>query len=158
MQSISTLLAAVALALSASILSPMTLAADPHSHGQDAAPAKLQLDQGKKWATDEPLRKGMSSIYEAVHGAPAPLHKATAKPEAYAEVGNRIEADVGRIVKDCKLPPAADAQLHLVIADVIAGADAMKGAKTAKAGQAGLIKVNGALKNYGKYFDHPGWK
>ncbi|MDH5264362.1 MAG: hypothetical protein OEX21_06410, partial [Betaproteobacteria bacterium] len=75
-----------------------------------------------------------------------------------AEVGNRIEADVGRIVKDCKLTPAADAQLHLVIADVIAGADAMKGAKTAKAGQAGLTKVNGALKNYGKYFDHPGWK
>jgi len=158
MKSFSTLLAAGAFALSAAVLSPAALAADPHAHGHDAAPAKLQLNQGKKWATDEPLRKGMSSIYEAVHGAPAALHKATAKPEAYAEVGNRIEADVGRIVKDCKLTPAADAQLHLVIADVIAGADAMKGAKTAKAGQAGLIKVNGALKNYGKYFDHPGWK
>ncbi len=157
MQPIRTLFAVGAFALSAAALAPMALAADEHSHGHDAAPARLQLNQGKKWATDEPLRKGMASIREAVHGAPAPLHKATAKPEAYAELGGRIEADVGRIVKDCKLPPAADAQLHIVIADLIAGADAMKGAKAAKAGQAGLIKVDGALRNYGKYFDHPGW-
>ena len=158
MKPITTLLAAGALALTASVLSLMALAADPHSHGHDAAPAKLQLDQGKKWATDDPLRKGMTSIREAVHGAPAPLHKATAKPEAYAELGNRVEAQVGVIVKECKLPAAADAQLHIVVADLVAGADAMKGAKTAKAGQAGLIKVDGALKNYGRYFDHPGWK
>ena len=61
-------------------------------------------------------------------------------------------------MKECKLPPEADAQLHLVIADVIAGADAMKGAKDAKSGRAGLVKVDGALKSYAKHFDHPGWK
>lgn len=158
MQSISTLLAAGALALSASVLSPLALCADPHSHGHDAAPAKLQLNQGTKWPTDEPLRKGMTTIREAVHGAPAPMHKGTAKPEAYAELGNRVEAQVGVIVKECKLPAAADAQLHLVVADLLAGADAMKGAKTASAGRSGLVKVDGALRNYGKYFDHPGWK
>jgi Ni/Co efflux regulator RcnB len=152
---------ALALALTASALVAAPIAAraaDPHHHGHDAAPAKLQLDQGRKWKTDEPLRRGMASIRETVHGAPAPLHKGTAKPEAYAEVGSRIEADVGRVVKECKLPPDADAQLHLVIADVIAGADAMKAAKDAKAGRAGLVKVDGALKAYGRYFDHPGWK
>ena len=158
MKTLTTLLAAGAFALSAAVLSPAILAATEHQHGHGEAPVKLQLDHGKKWKTDEPLRRGMTSIRETIHGAPAPLHKGTAKPEAYAEVASRVEADVGRIVKDCKLPPAADAQLHLVIADVIAGADAMKGAKTAKAGQAGLIKVDGALKNYGRYFDHPGWK
>jgi hypothetical protein len=158
MQSISTLLAAGAFALSAAILSPVALAADPHSHGHDAAPAKLQLNQGTKWPTDEPLRKSMATIREAVHGAPAPMHKGAAKPEAYAELGNRVEAQVGVIVKECKLPAAADAQLHLVVADLLAGADAMKGARTASAGRAGLVKVDGALRNYGKYFDHPGWK
>ena len=158
MKTLTTLLATGAFALSAAALSPAILAATEHQHGHGEAPAKLQLDHGKKWKTDEPLRRGMTSIRDAVHGAPAPLHKGTAKPEAYAEVGNRVEADVGRIVKECKLPPEADAQLHIVIADVIAGADAMKGAKDAKAGRAGLIKVDGALKSYGKYFDHPGWK
>ena len=56
----------------------------------------------------------MAAIREAVNGAPAPMHKATAKPEAYVELGRRIEAAGGRIVKECKLPPEADAQLHLV--------------------------------------------
>jgi Ni/Co efflux regulator RcnB len=153
------LVLALAITASALVAAPLAArAADPHHHGHDSAPAKLQLDHGKKWQTDEPLRRGMSSIRETIHGAPAPLHKGTAKPEAYAEVGNRVEAEVGRIVKECKLAPEADAQLHLVIADVIAGADAMKGAKDAKAGRAGLVKVDGALKTYGKYFDHPGWK
>ena len=151
---------AIALALAATFaIAPLPArAADPHHHGPDASAASLKLDNGKKWGTDEPLRRGMASIRETVHGAPAPLHKGTAKPEAYAEVGNRVEADVGRIVKECKLPPEADAQLHIVIADVIAGADAMKAARDGKAGRAGLIKVDGALKAYAKHFDHPGWK
>ena len=158
MKTLTTLLATGAFALSAAALSPAILAATEHQHGHGEAPAKLQLDHGKKWKTDEPLRRGMTSIRDAVHGAPAPLHKGTAKPEAYAEVAGRIEADVGRIVKECKLPPDADAHLHIVVAEVIAGADAMKAARDGKAGRAGLVKVDGALKSYGKYFDHPGWK
>lgn len=157
MKTLATALAAGALALSAAALAPAVLAADPHDHGHGAAPAKLQLDHGKKWKTDEPLRRGMAAIRDTVNRAPAPLHKATAKPEAYAEVGKRVESEVGRIVKECKLPPEADAQLHIVIADVIAGADAMKGATNAPAGRAGLVKVDSALKAYAKYFDHPGW-
>ncbi len=69
-----------AVTLAALNLGPAALAADTHAHGHGAAPAKLQLDHGKKWATDAPLRRGMEAIREAVHGAPAPLHKATAKP------------------------------------------------------------------------------
>lgn len=156
------LLAASAAALAALALagSPQSRAADPHHHhqGSTAASSQLKLDHGKKWATDEPLRRGMSAIREAVHGAPAPLHKGTAKPEAYAALGQRLEGEVGRIVKECKLPPAADEQLHLVVADVIAGADGMKSAKDGKAGRAALIQVDAALKAYGKHFDHPGWK
>jgi hypothetical protein len=100
----------------------------------------------------------MAAIREVIHGAPAPLHKGTAKPEAYVQVGNRVEAEVGRIVKERKLPPEADAQLHIVVAEVIAGADAMKAAKDGKSGRAGLVRVDGALTAYGKHFDHPGWK
>jgi len=146
-----------AVTLAALSLGPAALAADTHAHGHGAAPAKLQLDQGRKWATDAPLRRGMEAIRDAVHGAPAPLHKATARPEAYAELGKRIETQVGRIVQECKLPPEADAQLHIVVAELVAGADAMKGAKVARAGRAGLVKVDGALNSYAKYFDHPGW-
>lgn len=158
-QGLNTLIRAAAtfVASTALFASLPALSADDHKHGHSTGPLKLQLDHGKKWATDAPLRQGMGAIREAIHGAPAALHRATAKPEAYAEVGNRVEAEVGRIVKDCKLPPDADAQLHLLVAEMIAGADAMKGAKDAKAGRAGLVKVNGALTAYAKHFDHPGW-
>lgn len=150
-------LATIVAALASALLGTVALAADTHAHGHGAAPAKLQLDHGKKWATDAPLRRGMEAMRDAVHGAPAPLHNATAKPEAYAELGKRIETQVGRIVQECKLPPEADAQLHIVVAELVAGADAMKGAKDAKAGRAGLVRVDGALKSYAKYFDHPSW-
>lgn len=149
---------AAAFALSLAALAPAALAADPHHHGHGADAPKLQLNQGKKWVTDAPLRQSMVAIREIVHGAPAPLHKGTAKAADYAPVGNRVEAEVGRIVKECKLPPDADAQLHIVVADLVAGADAMKAAKDAKAGRAGLIQVDRALTAYAKHFDHPGWK
>ena len=149
---------AAALALLPALLAlAPALAADPHAHGHGAGTAKLQLDHGKKWATDDALRRGMEAIRDAVQRAPGPLHKATAKPEAYAELGRQIEVQVGRIVQECKLPAEADAQLHIVIAELVAGADAMKGAKDAKSGRAGLVKVDGALKSYAKYFDHPNW-
>jgi hypothetical protein len=149
---------AAAFALSLAAAAPAALAADPHHHGHGAGAPKLQLNQGKKWVTDAPLRESMAAIRETVHGAPAPLHKGTAKAADYAPVGNRVEAEVGRIVKECKLPPDADAQLHVVVADLLAGADAMKAAKDAKAGRAGLIQVDRALTAYGRHFDHPGWK
>lgn len=150
--------AAIALvALGTAALPAQAATPEGHDHGHATGTTKLQLDHGRKWATDAPLRQGMAAIRDAVRGAPAPLHEGTAPPAEYAALGNRIEAEVGRIVKECKLPPAADAQLHLVIADVIAGADAMKLAKDGKAGRAGLVKVNGAVESYARYFDHPGW-
>jgi len=154
MKTPATLATLTALAL-ATGLPAASLAAAPHDHG--AAPAKLQLDNGKRWATDEPLRRGMATLRDAVHGAPAPMHQGTARPADYAALGRRVEETVGGIVKDCKLPPAADAQLHVVIADLVAGADALKGAKDGKAGRAGLLRVNGALEAYARHFDHPGW-
>ena len=155
MRSTTALIAAIAFA--AVIPASVALAAETHAHGHGTAPQKLQLDHGKKWATDDALRRGMEAIRDAVQRAPAPLHKGTAAPEAYAELGGRVEAQVGRIVKECKLPPEADAQLHIVIAELVAGADAMKGAKDAKSGRAGLVRVDGSLKSYAKYFDHPHW-
>jgi hypothetical protein len=151
------LVAAAAVALAALGPASAVLAADAHAHGDGAAPVKLHLDHGRKWATDDALRRGMEAIRDSVHRAPAPLHKATAKPEAYAELGRRVETQVGRIVRECKLAPDADAQLHIVVAEIIAGADAMKGARDPVTGRAGLVRVDGALKSYAKYFDHPNW-
>ena len=39
------------------------VAAEPHAH---AATAEIKLDNGKKWPTDEALRRGMSEIRTAM--------------------------------------------------------------------------------------------
>jgi hypothetical protein len=150
-----TILAAGALA--AALSGPVL--AQTAAHGHDPAlPQQLTLDQGRKWTTDAPLRQGMDRIRGMVEPALEAAHEGRLGTAKYPPLAKRIEAEVGGIVANCKLEPKADAVLHLVIADLLAGTDAMAG-KNAKVRPAeGLVKVVHALNAYGSHFDHPGFK
>jgi hypothetical protein len=150
-----TALGAAALALS---LAGAALAqADAHSHDA-AAQHKLSLNQGQKWATDEALRSGMGRIRNLVEPQLGAAHAGKLGAAQYRELATQVEAEVGAIVADCKLEPKADAMLHLVIADLGLGSDAMAG-KNAKLRPAqGMAKVALALNEYGRHFEHPGFK
>jgi hypothetical protein len=152
----STLLAVALAAAFAVGASAPAIAADPHQHGADA-PTKLALDHGKKWATDAPLRKNMADIRAALAAKQEGIHKGTLAAADYKALGATVEAKVATIVAECKLDPAADANLHLIVADLIAGADAMQG-KSATKPAAGAVQVVQATNRYGQYFDHPGWQ
>lgn len=146
-----------ALALSAILATPALYAAQPqHEHG--AAETRLQLDNGKKWSTDAPLRRGMGAIRTLVDKAPHALHAGTGKPEVYAALGAKIEAETAKIIAECKLEPRADAMLHLVVADLLAGGETLKQPQPGQSPRDGLLKVAKALDNYGKFFQHPGWQ
>lgn len=127
-----------------------------HQHGATEV-HKLTLNHGKKWATDEPLRKGMAEIRSLVEAQHAGIHKGTLKPAEYAALGERIEAQVGYVVANCKLDPQADANLHVILEEVLDGVETMKGGEK-KSPRSGAGRVVNALNEYGKYFDHPGWK
>lgn len=127
------------------------LAAAGHSH--DAGAMTLTLDHGRKWPTDESLRTGMSGIRAAMAAVLEPIHKNALPAARYGDLAAAIEAQVERIVKDCKLPDAADAQLHIVLAQIQEGVEGMKGTER----QAGAMKVVTALDAYGKHFDDAGW-
>ncbi|MBL0142469.1 MAG: hypothetical protein IPP91_10335 [Betaproteobacteria bacterium] len=131
-------------------------AADSHQHAS-GEPAKLALDHGKKWATDAPLRKAMGELRAALAAKHESIHKGTLTPADYKMLGTTVEAKVATIVAECKLEPAADENLHIIVAELIAGADAMQGkSKTAPA--AGAVLAVQTVNRYGDYFDHPGWK
>ena len=121
-----TLLPSHSLPLSRSGTGAPRSAADPHQHAA-GEPSKLAFDHGKKWATDEPLRKNMSEIRAVLAAKQVGIHKGTLAPEDYKTLGTLVEARVATIVAECKLEPAADANLHLIVAELIAGADAMQG-------------------------------
>lgn len=127
---------ALAAVLTLAFGAPAFAAGDVHSHDPAAGEAKLVLNQGKKWETDAPLRQGMENIRSAV-----------AKGMKSDALAKQVEAEVAGIVQNCKLEPAADEQLHIVIADLLAAAEAK---------DAGRVKQ--ALNAYGEHFDHAGWK
>lgn len=131
-------------------------AAETHHHHHAAEPAKLQLNAGKKWATDAPLRQAMNDINQAMAKALPAIHKNQFGNEDYQALAATISARVGDAVAQCKLEPKADAMLHLIIADLMSGAEIMEG-KSSQTRHDGAVKVLEALKSYGKYFQHPAW-
>lgn len=123
-----------------------------HQHSGNAD-LKLTLDSGKKWMTDAPLRLAMGNIQAAMTTSHKEIHEKTLPDVGYAALADAIQTEVGNMVKQCKLKPEADAQLHLIIADLLQGAEAMSGKLAATSRRQGAIKVMGALKNYVAFFE-----
>ena len=61
-------------------------------------------------------------------------------------------------MENCKLDPKADAQLHIVIGEILGGVDAAQGKEGDKARAAGVVNIAQALNTYGRHFDHSGWQ
>ena len=130
-----------------------------HQHEQGAAAtAKLHLKDGKKWQTDDVLRQGMTSIRDAFAPRLPAIHQNKLDAKVYDELAAKVNSEVANIVKNCHLEKDADEMLHLVIADMLAGADAMSGKDQKTSRQAGATQVVQALDSYGNYFDHSGWR
>ena len=148
---------AVAAALALAFAGPAFAAGDAHPHDA-AGEAKLVLNQGKKWQTDAPLRQGMTNIRGAVAKDVKAIHAGKATPKQYEALAQKVTTEVAGIVQNCKLEPEADAQLHIVIAELMAGVEAMEGKAQGETRQAGAERVAKALNAYGEHFDHAGWK
>jgi hypothetical protein len=131
------------------------LAVEPHAHGDKAAVAKLRLNQGKKWQTDEALRRGMNEIRAAMTEALTPIHENLFTPAQYDALAARTQAQIDDVVSNCKLPEAADQQLHIVLEQIIDGVAEMRAATGRDKGAAKIVQ---ALGQYGDYFNHAGWR
>lgn len=128
---------------------------DAHAHHAKETP-QLKLNNGNKWETDINLRQGMSSIRDALSAELHAIHSGKATAEQYKALAQKTNDQIAFMVKNCKLEQKTDEMLHLVLADIIAGADAMAGKDIIEA-RKGAEKIIGALENYGKYFAHAGW-
>lgn len=147
------------IAILISLPTALVMAAETtHQHEQGAATAKLHLKDGKKWQTDDVLRQSMVSIKDAFAPRLPAIHQNKLDAKSYDELAAKVNAEVANIVKNCHLEKDADEMLHLVIADMLAGAEAMSGKDQKVTQQAGAVQVVHSLDSYGKYFDHPGWQ
>ncbi len=128
---------------------------EPHSHGDAPATVQLRLDQGKKWQTDDALRRGISEIRTAMAQSLTPIHKHAFTPTQYNALAGLIQTQIDYVIGNCKLQEKADQQLHIVLEQMIDGVAAMKGGADR---DKGAVKIVRALDQYGKYFDHPGFR
>lgn len=144
-------------ALALLLASSTALAVDrmPSSHDHHVAPEGLHLNQGQRWASNAPLRQGMSGIRAAVVKA---VHADTTQPLAAADaasLADAIRTQVDYLVAHCVLPPQADATLHVLLGQLLEGAEALR---ADPADEAALHRIIQALKEYPVYFDHADWK
>ncbi|MDZ3835949.1 MAG: hypothetical protein U0S49_01070 [Rhodospirillales bacterium] len=121
-----------------------------------AHPAQLdawRLGEGQRWPTDEPLRQGMSEIRRAMTQAFPSIHMGRLPQADYAMLAGKIRERVDYVARSCRLPEAADAELHRVLAGLVEGSETMRGPDRV----AGAMQVIRALETYGRRFDHPEW-
>lgn len=131
-------------------------AADHSQHQPSAADSelKLNLDDGERWATDESLRSGMAGIHAAFEASHTEFEHDAFGPGEASALADTIEEQVNFMVANCRLPPAADAELHKLLAAALAAADTLRNSNDP---HAGLHKLHQVLDAYSAHFDHPDW-
>lgn len=130
---------------------------DGHEHHADA-PMQLALRaDGTKWPTDAPLRRGMEQIRQRIGAVLVGIHAGKLTAAQYGKLAEEVRGEINAVIANCKLDPQADAQLHIVVGEMLAGADKMT-RKSASGRQRGAIAVVKALEDYAAHFEHPGWR
>jgi hypothetical protein len=129
------------------------LAAD-HHHAD--APTQLSGVPSTKLATDETLRAGMTNVAELMNRWEA-IPRAQPKTTDYAELAQGVRKELSNVIAKCKLPPASDNAFHAILKDLNSSLDLMVSPRL-DLQKTGALGLKQALRNYGRYFDHPGWK
>ena len=138
------------LLLCAAITAPPALAQHSHQH---PAPAVAQAAPAQRWATDAPLRTGMAKIRTAVD-ALQHYERGHMGPEQAVALATQVQQQIAYLVANCKLEPQADAALHVIIAELGAGAQALK---DNPADLAAIPPMRQALQHYPRQFNDPTW-
>jgi hypothetical protein len=148
---------ALALALAAllAVSASQATAADAHHDHGDPGDLKVELDQGKKWQTDAALRRGMAATRDELAALLPRIHKNTLPTSEYAALAQRLQGHIQYVFDNCELPPAADAQLHAVLAQMLYGVETMRSGETPREGAVRTIR---SLEAYAAHFDHAGWQ
>ncbi|HEY9150585.1 MAG TPA: hypothetical protein VIQ75_07250 [Gammaproteobacteria bacterium] len=130
-----------------------------HAHDHQAHATQeaggLVLNEGERWNTDAALREGMERVRASFAEVLPAYKRGELSPEAATDAAQAIEDHVAFMVENCKLEPAADAVLHVLVAELLQGA---AGLRQAPASPEGLPRIHGVLRDYPRYFDHPGWE
>lgn len=133
--------------------------ANEHTHKHDAQHAAPTLKQGQKWATDEVLRQGMDTIRKTMLANRDAIEKERLTTKDYQQLAATIGKETTNIIKNCKLSKEADEAFHtIVLVDLRQNMEWMRTSPRVQVQRAAAFGIQQALRNYGDYFQHPGWE
>lgn len=121
-----------------------------HHHGHVLLPPVP--DNHQPWATDEPLRQGMTRVRKAVATVPAEAG-ARIDPATATALADEVDAAINYMFANCSLPPEPDAALHGVLAQLMVSSGELR-SEAADAGPQ-VAKMRAALDRYALLFDDP---
>lgn len=133
--------------------SPAQSSHDGQAHASHALPSSMQVP-AHRWATDASLRDGMQRIHRAV-GELAHYEHGHMDAAGAARIADAIDAAVNDMIANCKLAPEADAALHGLLAEFLAGAKALREAHEPPLAK--IAQMRDALARYPQLFDDPQW-
>lgn len=142
---------ALMLALSGTVAPAQTSSHEGHA----ATELSLTLNNGEKWRGDASMIQGMSGIRDAMAHRMGAIHDNTLPADSYPALAAEVQGQVDYMVENCRLSPEVDAQLHMVLGQVLEGVAAMEGGDDQRAG---AVRIVQALNAYGEHFEHPGWQ
>ncbi len=128
---------------------------DVHQHEHDVSQLQIELNNGEKWQIDESLHTGMSLIKQEILSNLDDIHNDRFTEQQYADLAIELDKQLSYLFTNCKLPPQADAQLHILLARIMQGAEQIKHKDDKKQGAVLVIK---ALMDYPTYFNDPTWQ
>ena len=132
-------------------------AAQPHHHHHSDGAAAEDFPEpaaGSRWATDEPLRAGMSRFRSSVTPVLADQARGTLQVKNVEALQRTLNTEFATMAAKCELAPDADAALHVIIIRLMEAA-AHLAEDPGDASAAALLRK--AINHYGATFDHPGW-
>ena len=124
-----------------------------HEHQTTVDVALARPPTGGNWPTDAALRQGMQAVHAALAQALPAFERGELTAPAANALAGVVTSQVQFLLANCKLEPQADAQLHIVIGQMMSAAEAMVGDA---ASVDGVPRLHQAVQLYGDYFEHPG--
>lgn len=122
-------------------------------HAGHAATATAVAIPAKRFATDAPLRDGMSRIHAALD-ALADYESGRMTQSMAIERVDAIKSATDSIFANCKLAPEADVALHGMLVPLLNGIQAFQKDSTDTATVAAMRQ---AVADYPRVFDDAGW-
>ncbi|WP_295557735.1 hypothetical protein [uncultured Hyphomicrobium sp.] len=124
----------------------------------DAATIGIAASADAKWPADDVLRSGMAAIRKATLDSHTLVTHRRMPPASARSFAERIRKEADRIEADAAVPLTAKPDLKTLLADIVAGAEAVAGRGGELTPIDGIIQIDTALARYPERFDDPTWQ